>query len=627
MARDRLAQAAELATQGRHAEAIAIYDALLRDDPAAPELHYARAVALHRSGERVQAEQAYLRAGVLRPRWSAPPLALGQLYGELRRFADAEHCFRVAAALEPDSAAAWRNLGVTLMRLARTPEALPCLRRARELEPADEALWLLFRNALIECGREQEALDDFLRFEPHAALSAAVIGVGFAAARMMPGDAFEQKYLQLALEWPFRPADTQVVASIVAGLQYHDVAREDLLRLYRTYDALMQVRREGRPDLAAPPGTVPARGERPLRIGYLSADFRNHVMGWIMLEVVSRHDRTRFEPFAYSIGSVAHEDAITHAFRERTAAFVRLADRDDLAAAERIADDRLDVLVDLMSHSGGARPGILVHKPAPVIVEHLGLHGAIGLRQADYRTTDAVADLPDAGRWQIERPLPMEGAVIPIRTLDAVAAAVDGPPRPAGAAVVFAAFASLIKLSPRCLRTWRRILDAIPGAVLLFSPWTEWEQAVYVRRAASFGIDPTRVRFVPGAQVERVDRARYRVVDIALDAFPYTGGDSAASALAEGVPFVTLCGQRHAERVAASILTHLGITDTIAGSEDEYVAIAVGLALEPGRRTELATRIRAALPGDASAAMDVYTRRFEGALERALLPRADGNAR
>ncbi len=208
-----------------------------------------------------------------------------------------------------------------------------------------------------------------------------------------------------------------------------------------------------------------------------------------------------------------------------------------------------------------------------------------------------------------------------------MAAAVDGPPRPVGAAVVFAAFASLIKLSPRCLRAWRRILDAIPGAVLLFSPWTEWEQAVYVRRAASFGIDPTRVRFVPSAQVERVDRARYRVVDIALDAFPYTGGDSAASALAEGVPFVTLCGQRHAERVAASILTHLGITDTIAGSEDEYVAIAVGLALDPGRRTELATRIRAALPGDASAAMDVYTRRFEGALERALLPRADGNAR
>jgi protein O-GlcNAc transferase len=621
-ARDRLAEAAVLAAQGRDADALALYDALLRDDPTLPELHYARAVALHRLGARGQAEQAYLRAGSLRPHWSAPPLALGRLYGELLCLADAEHCFRVAASLAPDSALAWRSLGVTLMRLARTPEAVPCLRRARELDPTDEALWLILRNALIQSGDAQEALEDFLRFEPRAAVSAAVIGVGFAAARMMPGEAFEQKYLRLALEWPFTAADTQVLASIVAGAQYHDVAREDLLRLYRTYDALMQTQREGRPDLAAPPVAVPARGERPLRIGYLSADFRNHVMGWIMLEVVSRHDRTRFAPFAYSLASAEHEDAITQAFRERAEAFVRLTDRDDLAAARRIADDRLDVLVDLMSHSGGARPGILVHKPAPVIVEHLGLHGAIGLRQADYRITDAVADLPDAGRWQIERPLPMEGAVIPIRLLDAAPGAAEGPPRPERASVVFAAFASLIKLSPRCLRVWSRILDAVPGSVLLFSPWAEWERALYIRRAESFGIDPSRVRFVRGAQIERIDRARYRVVDVGLDPFPYTGGDSAASALAEGVPFVTLCGRRHAERVAASILTHLGVTDTIAGSEDEYVAIAVGLALDPKRRTELASRIHAALPRDAAAAMDTYARRFEDALERALFPPA-----
>ncbi len=613
---DRIAHAESLAARGLYAEAIAVYDALLADDPVAPELHYRQARILRRSGARSAAERAFLRAGALRPQWSAPPLALGELYGDERRYADAEHCFRAAAALAPDSAPAWRNLGVTLLQLERTAEALPVLRRARELDPRNEATWLFLRHALAECGLEREALEDFLRFEAQAAPSAKVIGVGFAAARRVPGEALETKYLRLALDWPYTAADTQVLASVVAGLQYHDVAPEDLLRLYRTYDELMQPQRGGRPDLASA-AALPPRGKRPLRVGYLSADFRNHVMGWIVLELVRRHDRTRFEPFAYSIAAAEHEDAFTQAFRETTAGFVRLTDRDDLAAARRIAEDRLDLLVDLMSHSGGARPGILVHKPAPVIVEHLGLHGAIGLRQADYRITDDVADLPDAGRWQIERPLPMRGAVIPIRRLDSAGDA-DAPPRPDGATVVFGAFASLVKLSPRCLRAWRRILAEVPGSVLLFSPWAAWERELYARRAESFGIDPARVRFVPGAQVERVDRARYRIVDVALDAFPYTGGDSAASALAEGVPLVTLCGRRHAERVATSILTHLGVTDSVARSEDEYVEIAVALAHDARRRADLAGRIRAALPRDVATAMEAYARSFEDALLRAL---------
>lgn len=582
------------------------------------EQHYRRGVQLYRTGAHGPAEQALLRAGLLRPRWSAPPLALGQLYCDLRRYADAERCFRVGIALAPEAATSHANLGYALMRLGRTAEALPPLRRARELAPADERVWLLLRNALLEGGREQEALEDFLRFEPQATASAKVIGVGFAAARYVAGAAFERKYLQLALEWPFTAADAEVAGSVLAGLQYHDVPREALLRTYRAYDELMQAQRGGRPDLALPA----AHGERPLRIGYLSADFREHVMGWIMLGVISRHDRRRIEPYAYSIASTEHEDAITQTFRERTAGFTRLAELDDLAAAQRIAADRLDVLVDLMSHSGGARPGILVHKPAPLIVGHLGLHGALGLRQADYRVTDDVADLPDAGAWQIEQPLPMDGAVIPIRRLGAAPMSAP-PPRPEGATVVFGAFASLPKLAPRCLAAWRAILDAVPGSVLVFSPWRDWERDYYLRRAESLDIEASRVRFFAATQDERIDRARYRAIDIALDAFPYTGGDSAATALAEAVPFVTLCGRRHAERVATSILTHLGVTDTIAHSEHEYVETAVTLARDPERRTALVARIRQALPTDADAAMDTYARSFEDALVRAVRARRE----
>jgi predicted O-linked N-acetylglucosamine transferase (SPINDLY family) len=294
---------------------------------------------------------------------------------------------------------------------------------------------------------------------------------------------------------------------------------------------------------------------------------------------------------------------------------------DDFAAARRIARDGIDVLVDLMSHSRSARPGILLHKPAPLIVGHLGLHGATGLRQVDFRITDEVADLPDAGRWQIESPLRMRGAVIPIRPVDESAKRGHAPARPA-ASVVFGAFVGLQKMSPRCLRAWRGIIDGTPDSILLFSLHQPWEQALIARRAASFGIDVSRLHFVPSSQQEPVERARYQIVDVALDAFPYTGGDSAAAALAEGVPFVTLCGRRHAERVATSILTHIGITDTIAHSDEEYVEIAVALGRDFAQRSALVKRIRAAVPPNLDASMDVYTRNLEEALGRAVTERA-----
>jgi predicted O-linked N-acetylglucosamine transferase (SPINDLY family) len=135
-------------------------------------------------------------------------------------------------------------------------------------------------------------------------------------------------------------------------------------------------------------------------------------------------------------------------------------------------------------------------------------------------------------------------------------------------------------------------------------------------RAQSFGIDPQRIEFLPMTLDDEQDRGRYVALDVALDAFPYTGGDSAACALAEGVPFVTLCGRRHAERVATSVLTHLGVTDTVAHSEDEYVEIAVQLAQDRDWREQVAARIRAALP-DHDAAMTAYTRSLEAALREA----------
>jgi predicted O-linked N-acetylglucosamine transferase (SPINDLY family) len=390
------------------------------------------------------------------------------------------------------------------------------------------------------------------------------------------------------------------------------------LRVYQAHDRVRQAERGSIADLAAP--LYAGDAGRPIRIGYLSADLRSHVMGRLMLEVVRRHDAGRFCVHAYSLAVREIEDEVTEQFRACCAGFRRLDDVDDASAAKLIADDGIDILVDLMGHSGSSRPAILLYKPAPVIITHLGNHGAVGMRQVDFKLTDSHADLPDAHRYQIEAPLALDGCVLPFRR---VAAAPEAPATRAGlgldeAATVFGVFVSLLKLSPRCLLLWKRILDAVPRAVLAFSPTRTAQHALYRRRLESFGIAAERIVFVPWAQDDAIGRSRYRLIDVVLDTLPYTGGDTTAAALDMGVPVVTRVGTRQAERMTYSLLAHLGVTATVAHNDDDYVAIAVRLALDPTWRHAVAAEILAALPGSGLADADRYTRSLESAYGRAL---------
>ncbi len=615
----QLADAGRLVAEGKLGEALAAYDRLVASYPVSAEAHFNRAVALFRHGQADQAIAGFRAALSFRPKWTEALLALGQIEFRRGRYREAESSFELATEIAPNSAEALCNLGLSQLRQRHPKRALPALKRSRELAPEREEPWTALRNALNMARFEQEALADFLRFEKRAKPSAQLICAALESARMTPGDELERRYLSLALTWNYDAADLSVLAQILGHLAYYDVPREAAFALYRAYDRLAQASRSNFGDVATKPLPNP---DGRLRIGYLSADFRNHVMGRIMEEMIQRHDAGAFEIYLYSLAPLGGEDALTERLIARTCGLKRLIDMFDYNAARAIAEDHLHVLVDLMGHTSWSRPGILLFKPAPVVVTHLGFHGTVGLSQVDFKITDAIADLPDAGNYQIERPLSMSGSVIPIRQIEGVHSNV----RTTGDKIVFGAFVGLQKLSPRCLAAWKQILDRVPDSLLVFSPDFEWHRPLYLHRVEHHGIDPQCVGFLPRSADEAENRARYAEVDVMLDAFPYTGGDSAACSMAEGVPLVTLCGRTHPERVATSVMTHLGIIDTIAQTEADYVEIAVRLAQDRSQREVLARRIRAALPGN-DVAMMSYTRSFEAVLHEAWRlrqPRQDG---
>ena len=247
-------------------------------------------------------------------------------------------------------------------------------------------------------------------------------------------------------------------------LLFFDVEPATVFRYAQMYDTAAR-RVYGAP-LAGPVARRPGR----VRLGYLSADLRNHVMGKMMWQAVQHHDRSRFSLHFYALSG--ERDEWTGRFEGIADRFDVLADLDEREAAARIAADDLDLLVDLSTHTRGAKPGILALKPARVLLTHVASAGTVGLSTVDFKLTDRYADVPENQAFQSEMLLPMDGCVYPYRH---VAAAKAHPFHRsalgiAADAILIGAFVTPLKLSRRCLVLWREVLERLPRARLAFSP-------------------------------------------------------------------------------------------------------------------------------------------------------------
>jgi protein O-GlcNAc transferase len=462
---------------------------------------------------------------------------------------------------------------------------------------------------LLLLRRDEDALADFLAYEPGAPATSRVRVAALASARRLADPAFESRALREVLAHPFVIGEADLLAEALALVQYHDVAADDLVALYDRYDELMygEVARRGESSIAVAP---PA--DDRIGVGYLSADFRGHVMGELLAPVFAKHDRARMRVCLFSLAPPQNADAMTQRLRECAAAFVELSHLDDVGAAQAIAAAGVDVLVDLMGHSAHARPGILARRPARRIVTHLGYHGAVGLRSVDCKITDTIADLPDGAGALRERLVALDVCVLPLRPYAAAPVRYQRSDLGiADDAIVIAAFVSAQKLSPRCVALWRRVLERVAGARLLVSPLRGDDAVALSRRLTGLGIDAARIASVPYDPALRAPR--YALADLAMDTLPYSGGDTTASALAAGLPVVTRLGSRHSERVSGSILLHAGLGELVAQSDDDFVERTVRLAVDAPWRDEMRSRVRAAF----SDSTFTDPARYAAALERA----------
>jgi predicted O-linked N-acetylglucosamine transferase (SPINDLY family) len=587
-----------LCLRQRYVEAIAVCRRAVELKPNMVAAHYNLGNALKDHGALEEAIAAYRRGLEVDPNLPQVHNNLGVALDGLGQYDQAVAVFNRAIQLQPGFAEAENNLGATLFRQGQLDEAEKACRRALQLKPNFSNAHNNLGNILSARGEVHEAVDEFRR----------------------------------ALEETTGPS--AVHSSLLFALHYvPDLDEKTIAAEHERWNQLFSAIRRA----PATPHSNDRDPARRLRIGYVSPDFLNHVVGHNLLPLFRHHDRENFEIFCYA--GDAKSDDFTERFRQWSHHWRNTVGVSDEALAGMIRQDGIDILVDLAQHTSGNRLAAFAHKPAPVQVSFAGYPASSGLQEIEYRISDRwlerEAAMQDTGHKSQDdsapsshpascdlhpaspHPHPASGLFLLdsfwCYDPDGLEIAVNElPAAKSDGRIVFGSLNGFNKINDSVLQLWAQILAQVQDSrLLLLSRHGSHQKRVW---------DLFEREGIAGDRVEFMDRCPRREylqmfhrVDIGLDPFPYGGHTSSLDALWMGVPVISLCGQMPVSRSGLSILNNLALPDLVAPSKSQYVQIATDLARDLPRLADLRATLRARM--EASVLMDAphFARQIETA--------------
>ncbi len=553
----------------RHEEALASYDRALavRPDDAGALVNRGIALAeLRRYGE---ALASYDLALSLMPGSADAHYDRGNALRGLSRHEEALASYDGALSLKPDHTGALYNRGMVLRDLARHRDAADCFARLAEIKPDHEyALGNLFHSQLHCC--------DWKQYAHHAEQISAAVGQGRCA---------------------ITPFAFLAVSPSAA----------DQLRCARIHVA------DRFPASRTPPGSGARFQHERIRVAYLSADFGDHPVSYLMAGVFEKHDRERFETFAISF----RPEQMSEMGQRVKGAFGRFLDvsrESDAKVAALLREMEVDIAVDLMGFTGSSRTAIFADRCAPIQVNYLGFPATMGADYIDYIIADDfvvpagsethyaenVVSLPDC--FQANDASRRIGAATPARHE-------VGLPE---SGFVFCSFNNSYKFNPAVFEVWARLLKAVPDSVLWLATDSPDVRQNLEAEAAGRGVEPRRLIFAPRLPYAE-HLARFGLADLFLDTLPFNAGTTASDALWAGVPVLTCAGETLASRMAGSLLNAVGLPELVTHTLEEYEALALKLAATPA----MLAAIRAKLVKNRSTCALFDTDRFCRHLESA----------
>jgi predicted O-linked N-acetylglucosamine transferase (SPINDLY family) len=659
---------------GRFHEGVAAFREAVRLSPDSFQYHLNLGNALNEAGLWKEAEAALLKARALAPDEADIHRALVKAAIGLGQADALARHYKRAAEVKPGDAMAQRNAGIVLLQLGLVADAVAVAQGAADAAPADVESKLLLAECFSAAGRPAEAervLMELLKLQPRhiqAGLKLGVIrsalghyeaaaGTLESVLRLSPDNAEAMQGLAFARLTMGQVTDAILLLRRLIRLQPRRAAAhqalgwaltargslEDAADSYRAAMALAPDDRQLSSNLAYTLSLIPSstrsqiwdahrqwgrrfggaaaarhrngkEPERRLKIGYVSPDFREHSIAYFLEPLLKAHDRSAFEIFCYADG--VQFDATTERLKSLAGHWRFIGNHGDDAVMAGIASDGIDILVDLAGHTANNRLGLFAKKPAPVQFTWLGYPETTGLSAIDGKITDDFVSPPgEAEGYASEALVRLAQGFHCYQPPPACPEVAPAPCLEAGH-VTFGSFADLPKVNPETVHAWAAAMRAVSGSRMLVKCRQFADESVRDKYLAMFraaGIAPERLTFMGRSATTAEHLGLYRLMDICLDTFPYSGTTTICEALWMGVPVVTMIGDRPASRVGGSVLRQAGLGAFVADSADSFAAIASSLAGDKGKLAELRAGMRRRLDHSSLRDAEGFARAMEAA--------------
>lgn len=570
--------------QHRTAEARACFAEALRIRPDYPEALNSAGQLAKELGNPTAAVRLLQRAIQVRPGYPKARLNLANALAELRHYDQAEELLRSLTSADPNYAEAFHDLGALYERQKRVADAVAAYTRFRELQPESAHALAALENAkrnICDWTDWPDSIEELV-----------------SATRQLVSEGKPSPLLPLvSCRFPTTSADRL------------EIAKRHASRYTVGADSIQLA------DPARCRADFEATGR--IKVGFLSHEFRYHVVSHLMMGMYHRFDRDQFEVFAFDY-SPDDGSEMRQEVSQRVDHFVDVSSGTDHERAAQIAAAGVHVLLDINSYMPGGRPGIAAHRPAPVQVIHM-YPATSGAPHIDYFLTDPVVTPPGQEQFYTEQLIYLPCCYLPTDSDQVIDDATPtrsecGLPEDA---FVFCSFNKSDKIEPRVFDIWMRVLSAVPESVLWLRNDGEAAATNLRREATARGIDPERLCFateVPGIPQHL---ARQRNGDLFLDTLTHGAHGTAVDALWAGLPLLTCPGDTFTARVAASLLTAVGMEELIVETLEEYEQTAIELAHNPDRARSLRERLEQQRAAGTLLSTDRYTRNVERALAAA----------
>jgi protein O-GlcNAc transferase len=579
-------QGLALHQQGKFAEAERIYVEIIRLQPEHFDATHMLGVIAVQDGRTLRGVELISRAIGLNPNVAAAHGNLGKALWDLKRHSEAlESCDR-AIALKPDYAAAYSNRGNALLNLARLTEALASYEKAIALRPDYVEAHRNRGSVLYKLKRYEQAIASF---EKALALKPDSPGTEgdrlISKMRICDWSNFDAEHTHLITSVGNGTANTSPFAFLAVSSN-----SADQLRCAKSWVS------HKHPPSKKPLWQRERYDHQRIRVAYLSPDFREHPLSFLMAGMFECHDKSLFDVTAISLRAEPHSEMR----RRLRAAFEHFVDAETLSddqIAKMIRELEIDILVDLAGFTEEARTGILAKRPSPIQVNYLGYPGTMGAEYVDYILADQFVAPNSQYRFYSEKIVLLPDSYYPTsyRINDgrrdvpdrAFTRAELGLP-PTG--FVFCCFNNNFKITPSVFSCWMRILKQVDDSVLWLLEDNPKAASNLRQEAVARGVNAERLIFAKRLPVSD-HLARHRSADLFLDTLPYNAHTTASDALWAGLPVLTCLGETFAGRVAASLLHAVCLPELITTTLEDYEQLAVALAMDPAKLSIVKRRL------------------------------------